>query len=259
MTQTAINTQHIKLRMGARALGRAGLVHAFGHCSVRVDDEQFLVCAPQPMGTIAAGEANTPVSVRGPLPDGVLGEVRIHQAIYQRRPEIKAVCRIMSPAVMALSTQGLTPTCRHGLSAYFENNIPLWADPRLLRDDDRAQSLADMMGSATALVMRGNGAVVVGESIEEAVSYAWFLEDSARLELSVRSANFIPEAGVLSDDEIRDRQVKIGVFERMWRYLTADDPETDRVSETLVGSVNNLNGGIVDDDDAELELYHFVV
>ena len=257
MTQTAINTQHIKLRMGARALGRAGLVHAFGHCSIRVDEEQFLVCAPQPMGTIAVKEANTVVSVTGPLPNGVLGEVRIHQAIYQRRPEIKAVCRIMSPAVMALSTQGLTPTCRHGLSAYFANNIPLWADPRLLRDDERAQSLADMMGSATALVMRGNGAVVVGESIEEAVSYAWFLEDSARLELSVRSANFKPEEGVMSLDEIRDRQVKVGVFERMWRYLTCGDPETDMAQDLPISAPSEDNE--IACDDAELELYHFVV
>jgi HCOMODA/2-hydroxy-3-carboxy-muconic semialdehyde decarboxylase len=127
----------------------------------------------------------------------------------------------------------------------------------LLRDDERAQSLADMMGSATALVMRGNGAVVVGESIEEAVSYAWFLEDSARLELSVRSANFKPEEGVLSLDEIRDRQVKVGVFERMWRYLTCGDPETDMAQDLPINALGEDNE--IACDDAELELYHFVV
>ncbi|AKH70358.1 ribulose-5-phosphate 4-epimerase-like epimerase or aldolase [Spongiibacter sp. IMCC21906] len=218
--------QHRKLRMAARALGRAGLVHAFGHCSVRTSDNEFLVCAAQPMGCIPAGADNTPVPVSGDLPDGVLGEVRIHQAIYQRRPNIAAVCRIMSPAVMALSTQGVTPKCRHGLSAYFANDIPLWRDPRLLRNDEAAQALADLMGERTALVMRGNGAVVAAETLEEAISYAWFLEDTARLELSVRSAGFSPEEGLLDEDEVRDRQVMSGnVFGRMWQFLTDGDPE----------------------------------
>ena len=216
---------HRRLRMAARALGRAGLVHAFGHCSVRESRERFWVCPSQPMGCIAAAEPNSMVPVRGDLPEGVLGEVRIHQAIYQRRDGVGAICRIMSPAVMALSTQGLTPRCRHGLSAYFANDIPLWRDPRLLRNDDAAHALAELMGNGIAVVMRGNGAVVAAESLEEAVSYAWFLEDTARLELSIRASGFSPESGLLSDDEVRDRQVKTGnVFGRMWQYLTHGDP-----------------------------------
>lgn len=217
---------HRDLRMAARALGRAGLVHAFGHCSVRTSAQHFWVCPAQPMGTIAAGAANTEVPVDGPLPDGVLGEVRIHQAIYRDRPEVQAVCRIMSPAIMALSTQGLTPRCRHGLSAYFGNDIPLWQDPRLLRNDEAAKELSKLLGQRIAVVMRGNGAVVAAESLQEAVSYAWFLEDTARLELTIRSAGFDPESGLLSSEEVVDRQVKTGnVFGRMWEYLTDGDPE----------------------------------
>lgn len=217
---------HVSLRMAARALGRAGLVHAYGHCSLRVNAEHFLVCAPRPMGVIQPEDSNTLVSVKGDLPEGVLGEVRIHQYLYQQRPEINAVCRIMPPAVMALSTQGLTPRCRHGLSAYFANRIPLWRDPRLLRDNTAAAEMVACMGDADAVVMRGNGAVVAGESIEEALSFAWFLEDTARLELSVRCAGFDPEAGLMDEQEIVDRQVKTGrVFERMWEFLCDADPE----------------------------------
>ena len=226
LNDISLDGRHIKLRMAARALGRAGLVHAYGHCSSRVDAEHFLVCAAKPMGIIAPEDENTLVSLRGDLPPGVLGEVRIHQYIYRARPDINAVNRIMPPAVMALSTQGITPRCRHGLSAYFANRIPLWRDPRLLRNDDAARALVDAMGEAIATVMRGNGAVVVGQSIEEALSYAWFLEDTARLELTVRSAGFDPEQGLLDEAEIADRQVKSGnVFERMWEFLCDGDPE----------------------------------
>ena len=224
------------LRMAARALGRTGLVHAYGHCSVKPHkplnaeirrDGQFLVCAPEPMGTIRVTDENQWAPIVGQLPKGVLGEVRIHQFIYQKRPEINAVCRIMSPKVMTLSTLGEAPKPRHGLGAYFGADIPVWMDPRLLRDDDSAEQLVDHMGSCNAVVMRGNGAVVAGESLEETLAYAFFLEDAARVELEVRGMGYGQNDFLLSPDEITARQVKAGrVFDRMWRYLTDGDPET---------------------------------
>jgi HCOMODA/2-hydroxy-3-carboxy-muconic semialdehyde decarboxylase len=218
---------HRKLRMAARALGRAGLVHAYGHCSVRpANADQFLVCAPKPMGSIKPSDENQWAPVRGELPEGVLGEVRIHQFIYQQRPEIHAVCRIMSPKVMSLSTLGQAPKPRHGLGAYFGADIPVWQDPRLLRDDASAEQLINHMGNCNAVIMRGNGAVVAGESLEEALAYAFFLEDAARVELEVRAIGVGANEGLLNAEEIVARQVKAGrVFDRMWRHLTDGDPE----------------------------------
>jgi HCOMODA/2-hydroxy-3-carboxy-muconic semialdehyde decarboxylase len=54
--------RELLVRRAARALGRHGLVNAFGHCSARIDERTFLVCAPQPMGTIAPGKAGTVVN-----------------------------------------------------------------------------------------------------------------------------------------------------------------------------------------------------
>jgi HCOMODA/2-hydroxy-3-carboxy-muconic semialdehyde decarboxylase len=208
------------VRAAARALGKAGLVHAYGHCSLRLDAERFLVCAAMPMGLIE-DEPGTVVGVEGRLPEGVLGEVRVHQAIYRLRPEIGGICRIMPPALMALSTQGIAPRPRHGIGAYFAPAPPLWDDPRLLRDDASAARLAGAMGAAPAIVMRGNGAVVVADSLRKAVTLSWFLEDAARVELAVRSAGFDPQSGLLDADETAARQVFAGgVVERMWAYLT---------------------------------------
>ena len=53
----------IIVRRAARALGRHGLVHAYGHCSQRLDADHFLVCTAKPLGTIAPGEAGTVVPV----------------------------------------------------------------------------------------------------------------------------------------------------------------------------------------------------
>lgn len=221
MTSIATGQQQQLVRCAARALSRAGLVHAYGHCSLRLDADNFLVCAAMPMGLIGADPGAT-VPVDGPLPEDVLGEVRIHQAIYRRRPEIGAVCRIMPPTLMALSTQGITPRARHGIGAYFAPAPPLWDDPRLLRDDISAASLAAAMGDAPAIVMRGNGAVVAAGSIETAVTLSWFLEDSARVERDVRAMGF-GEGRALDADEAAARQVFSGaVVERMWQFLTEE-------------------------------------
>jgi HCOMODA/2-hydroxy-3-carboxy-muconic semialdehyde decarboxylase len=214
--------QHQLVQMAARALGRAGLVHAYGHCSLRLDAGHFLVCAAMPMGMIGE-EVGTVVPVAGPLPAGVLGEVRTHQAIYARRSDVGAICRIMPPALMTLSTQGIVPRPRHGIGAYFDPPPPLWDDPRLLRDDASSARMAETMGQASAIIMRGNGAIVAANSLEKAVTLSWFLEDAARVERDVRMMGFAPETGLLDPDEIAARQVWAGsVVERMWAWLTRD-------------------------------------
>jgi HCOMODA/2-hydroxy-3-carboxy-muconic semialdehyde decarboxylase len=208
------------VQQAAHALGKSGLVHAYGHCSLRLGETHFLVCAAMPMGLIA-DEAGVVVPVTGALPDGVLGEVRAHQAIYARRADVQAICRIMPPALMALSTQKIIPQPRHGIGAYFHPGPAYWDDPRLLRDDERAGALAEVLGSHNAIIMRGNGVIVVADGLEKAVVLSWFLEDAARVERDVRAMGYAPEAGLLTPDEITARQVFAGgVVERMWAWLT---------------------------------------
>lgn len=120
---------------------------------------------------------------------------------------------------MALSSQRIVPRPRHGIGAYFDK-LPMWEDPRLLRDDAAASQLVTQMADSPAIVMRGNGAVVAADSIEKAVTLAWFLEDAARVERDIRAMGFDPESGLLDEAEIRDRTVWTGgVSERMWAWL----------------------------------------
>lgn len=224
-------SQQAEVRVAARALARAGFVHAYGHCSLRLDADRFLVCAAKPMGLIPPGKPGTVVPVHGPLPEGVLGEVRIHQQIYQRRADVQAVIRSMPMQVMSLSCAGLTPQLRHGMGAYFKNGVPLWDDPQLLRDDTQAAALAERLGNAQALVMRGNGAIVVGGSLVEAMTLNFYLEDAARIELQLLAAGLADQAPRLSLEEARQRATDSGrIFERMWDYLTAGDAELNLIT-----------------------------
>lgn len=222
----ATQEQHRLVRVAARALGKAGLVHAYGHCSTRLDDTRFLVCAPQPMGQIGIGEPGVVVPVRGELPKEVLGEVRIHQQVYRRRPDVGGIVRSMPRDVMTLSAAGVTPLPRHGMGTYFSPDVPFWNDIQLVRTDKQAEGVAEVMGSRAAVVMRGNGAVVAGKDLATAVVLTWFLEDAARIELQLRAAGLATADGLVSAGQAKQRATTAGrIFERMWAYLAAHDPE----------------------------------
>ena len=206
------------VRVAARALGRAGLVHAYGHCSARIDADQFLVCPSRPMGLVRP--------VTGALPAGVLGEVRLHQRIYQARPQAGGVVRFMSPNMMALAALGRVPRMRHGFATYFAPGVGLWDDVQLVRDDDKAAGVIAAMGESAGVLMRGNGAVVAGASLEEAVGLAWYLEDVCRVELAALSAGLADTAPVIGPEAAAARATRAGlIFERMWDHLTDGDPE----------------------------------
>lgn len=213
------------VRIAARALARAGLVHAYGHCSARIDSTRFLVCPAMPMGLTPVGAACTEVPVTGPLPKGVLGEVRLHQRIYASRPDAGGVVRFMGPQTMALGALSRVPEMRHGFGTYFAPRVGLWGDIQLIRDDAKADGAIAAMGASAGLLMRGNGAVTAGRSLEEAVTLAWYLEDMCRIEL-VALQSGLADVPAITPDQAADRATRAGgIFERMWEHLTAGDPE----------------------------------
>ena len=216
----------VDVRKAARAMASAGLSTAFGHCSVRLDQDSFLVCRAGALSTIKPGESGSVVPVSGSLPEGVLGEVRIHQQIYARRPEIGAVCRFASPNVTAVSALGFAPRIRHGFGAMFAPEVKYWEDIRLMRDDTIAAGVAQAMGDSPAIILRGNGAVTAGVDLKQALCLAWFLEDMARVELAVLSSGRAEQAPVFTAEEALGRLIWAGlVAERAWDHLTALDPE----------------------------------
>lgn len=215
------------LRLAARAVARHGLAHAYGHVSSRIDETGFLVSPAQPLGSIGVDQPGVRVALDGPLPAQALPEVRIHREIYRRRADVGGICRFQSPSVMALSALGETPRALHGLGSYFAPRPPLWRDVQLVRDDGRAADVADALGQAAAIVLRGNGAVTVGSTIEEACALAFFLEDAARVEMALLPARAGTGGAIeYSAEDAASRAISAGgLIDRMWWHLCNGDPE----------------------------------
>jgi HCOMODA/2-hydroxy-3-carboxy-muconic semialdehyde decarboxylase len=215
-------TTERNVALAARAIARHGLAHAYGHVSGRIDEHTFLVTGPQPLGRTKLGAPLVVCPIEGELAAGALPEVRIHQEVYRTRPEVGGICRFQSPHVLALSAVGKTPRALHGLGTYFAPSAPLWDDPALVRDPERAAAVVKLLGTARAVVLRGNGAVTVGPSVREAACHAFCLEDAARLELAVLATGQSPLP--YTDEQAKKRGAgDQNLYDRMWDYLLGED------------------------------------
>jgi ribulose-5-phosphate 4-epimerase/fuculose-1-phosphate aldolase len=202
----------------ARALDAHGLVDAFGHVSAR-DGDVALITPAVPMAAVAdAGElVELPLGELEELPAGAPKEAWIHWAIYRRRPEVGAICRGQPASPLAVAAVADELPAVLGQGAIAGAPVPVFPDSRLVRDRDRAVELAEVLGEAPSLIMRGNGALATASTPGRAMARLYLLERSA--ETWLRAAA-VGEPRALSADEAAAWQAASEeLLERLWQYL----------------------------------------
>jgi ribulose-5-phosphate 4-epimerase/fuculose-1-phosphate aldolase len=204
----------------ARALAAHGLVDAFGHVSAR-DGDVALITPAVPMAAVAAaGElVELPLGELEELPAGAPKEAWIHWAIYRRRLEVGAICRGQPASPLAVAAVADELPAVLGQGAIAGAPVPVFPDSRLVRDRDRALELAEVMGEAPSLIMRGNGALATASTPGRAMARLYLLERSA--ETWLRAAA-VGEPSPLSAEEAAAWQgAGEELLGRLWDYLRA--------------------------------------
>jgi len=203
----------------ARSLAAEGLVTAFGHVSAREEEQDaFLITPPKPLGSLEPDDDLLGVSLaEAELPEGVPGEAWVHWTIYNSRPDVGGICRAQPPISTAVTSAGVPIRPLHGQGAFLGEEVPVYDDARLIRDRNAGEALAEDLGNAGGIIMRGNGAVTVGSSIGAAVARMWVLEVSAEINRTAVTAG-TPQA--LSEEEFSYWDlVSEEILERIWFYL----------------------------------------
>lgn len=213
---------HEDIVRAAHALAAEGLVTAFGHISVREERDAFLISPPKPLGSLEADDAPLEVSLESEeLPEGVPGEAWVHWAIYKSRPDVGGICRAQPPISTAVASASIPIRSLHGQGAFLGEEVPVYDDARLIRDQQAGEMLAESLGEAGAVIMRGNGAVTVGKDVGAAVARMWVLEVSAEIN---RTAAITGAPRVLSDEEFSYwESVSDEILERIWVYLKTNE------------------------------------
>jgi HCOMODA/2-hydroxy-3-carboxy-muconic semialdehyde decarboxylase len=203
--------------MAARAFSRLGYVHAFGHVSRRMGDSLLITPTRPPL---AAQRAEDIIEVdfnarvlRGDAAARPI-EVFLHIGIYKSRADVHAICRTHARHASVWPTGGQAPLIQHGFGG-IAGTVAHYEGCDLIHTAELGASAAQSLGSADALLLRGNGVLTVGATLAEAAARTWSLEErcaQARLQ-AMHPAPFSAE-----DLAARSRWYP-AESERIWTWL----------------------------------------
>lgn len=204
MPDDALRGLREEVATACRILARRGLVEGvLGHVSARA-----------PGGMLLRSRGPEEAGVLWTEPDDVVlcdldgrvleatehrppGEHPIHGEVYRARREVQAVVHAHSPAVLACDLAGVPlrpifgayniPAMRLALGV-----LPVFERSWLIHRADLAAPMVEALGDAPAVVLRGHGVVVAGETVRTAAIRALDLEALARVCLEVAKAGGSP-------------------------------------------------------------------
>ena len=176
------------LARAIRLLTAEGLIDMNGHMSARLPGTERVLINTRQVGRSAVGPHDiVTVDPRGrPLPGegDPPAEVPIHTRIYAARPDVHCVAHLhpQFATVFTIAGQPLVPVFQLG-ALFPAQGLPVYDDPDLIRSEEAADAVARALGSARAVLLRGHGAVVVGEDVETCFTASIWLEENAKKQL----------------------------------------------------------------------------
>jgi len=184
-----------KLVLANRILYRHGVVDGFGHPSVRHDKsaEHFLLARNIAPAMVKREDILT-FDLDGTAVDAagrrVYLERFIHSEIYRARPDVNAVVHSHSPSVIPFGVTGQPLRPIFHMSGFLGEGAALFEirdvagdTDMLISDRKLGGALASTLGARSAVLMRGHGSTVVGESLEQVIYRAIYTEVNAKLQL----------------------------------------------------------------------------
>jgi L-ribulose-5-phosphate 4-epimerase len=203
-----------RVAKAVRLLVREGLVPNAGHVSYRPPGAAwFWTLRHVHVGLESIGPGDViACDMRGNAIDSPWagsGERFIYTEIFTRRPDVRAIAHFHPRMATVFSVAGrkLLPVLMLGAHI---GEVPVYEKPEPVESPIDGQGLADALGSAKAVLMRGHGAVTVGESVEEVCALSVMLEESARVQF---------EAAQLGEPRAIDTRGREHVFEGAFRHF----------------------------------------
>jgi len=187
-----------KLVEACHILDREGLVHGYGHVSARASDRTTLLISPrlaprlvrlpEEILRISMGGTVYKVPAKGGKGKTVAPKLQApvelfaHTEVYRIRTDVNAICRFHGKfsLVMSVLRRPLRPV--HELALSLGREIQVFDSAELIATAEIGHEMAQSLGATKGLLLRGNGQLSVGASVEEAVVNAIMLEASAEVQ-----------------------------------------------------------------------------
>ena len=216
-----------------RIIADQGVVDGFGHISVRSakNPNHYFISRSRAPGLVSADDImeydldDNPVDARG---RSSYLERFIHSEIYKARRDVQSVVHSHSPAVIPFGVSDVPMRPISHMGGFLIREVPVFEireaggneTDMLIRNKALGSALAKKLGTATVVLMRGHGDVVVGHSIKSAVFRAIYTEQNARLQLDALrlggKITYLNEVEAAKIGDSNDSQVG-----RPWEIWTA--------------------------------------
>jgi HCOMODA/2-hydroxy-3-carboxy-muconic semialdehyde decarboxylase len=208
-----------------RILAAQGVVDGYGHVSVRHPDDpaRYLMSwaiAPEQVTADDILEHDLESRSLQARDRPLYSERFIHSEIYRARPDVQSIVHHHSPSVIPF---GVTPAplrAIYHMASFLGTGIPVYEirdaggmTDMLVRTPERGAALAWAVGPHPAALMRGHGAVVVGDGIPQAVARSVYMELNARLQ---QQAMALGPVTYLDPEEVRLGVATQASYGRSW-------------------------------------------
>ena len=177
-----------------RILAHEQVLDAFGHVSVRHprNPDHFLLArslAPALVEPADILEYDLDANPIDPRAGASYRERFIHSEIYRARSNVNAVVHCHTASLIPFGVTGVALRPIYHQSAFIAEGVPVFEirsaagmTDMLIKDGTLGRALARTLGNKPAALMRGHGAVVVGDALPTVVGRSVYLDMNARLQ-----------------------------------------------------------------------------
>jgi ribulose-5-phosphate 4-epimerase/fuculose-1-phosphate aldolase len=213
-----------------RILAHEEVVDGYGHVSIRHPDrpDRFFIARSRSPELVTREDLMefdldcNPIEQRG---RAMYAERAIHGAIYQARPDVRAVVHNHAHEVIPFTVTATRLRPITHVAGGIGAQIPLW-DIRdkfgntdlLVTTVEQGLDLARCLGPNRVVLMRGHGCAVAGHSLQEAIMVAVYLKVNAKLQLEAMRLGAVT---YLNDEEIAKTTAMSFSplsLQRIWEY-----------------------------------------
>ncbi|MBI4317037.1 MAG: class II aldolase/adducin family protein [Chloroflexi bacterium] len=173
-----------QLVAAVRMMVAEGLIDFNGHISARVPGTDHVLIHGRAISRrVVSAESFTTVDLDGNRLEGAHeppSETPLHTCTYRARPDVMSVVHLHPhfSTLLGIARQPVVPVFTPGV--IFGNGVPVLDDPSTVTTRELGDVVAARLGQGRALLLRGHGAVVVGESIPNTFVASVYLEENAK-------------------------------------------------------------------------------
>lgn len=228
--ETSLESAVCDLVVANRILVNLGVLDAFGHPSIRHPEvaDSFLISRNRAPALVGAEDVQI-YDLGGVTNDDRPGYLErfLHAEIYRARPEVQAIVHSHAASMVPFSISGTPLRAVWHMAGFLGEGAPVFeirnvagaASDLLIRNGALGASLAEALGDAAVVLMRGHGFVAVGDSIEQAVARAVYADLNARAQAA--AAQLGDYEPLTADEAVAAAESNNGQLKRAWEIWRA--------------------------------------